>query len=833
MASCRITFFLKHIFFYLTGIFLCLQGQTQSAVRGVVADSATHQPLAFATVRVEGQQKGIITGINGHFALTVPEQSNQLIVSYIGYSVRQVAIASLKNNDTVYLSPSGSTLGEVVIRSDFDKIKRIVNRAIRNKPDNNPEFYDLYSCYVYYKMKVDLVPQTGAEADSARVKRQRRIDKAKAKEEAKRKELPDMPLPDSGINLIQGNNHIIFSESYSKRVYKRPQQVYEEVIASRFSGLKKTWFTNLVTDVLPFHVYSDYISLNGKDYLNPIAKGWQQRYEFRIADEISSGDDTTYILSFEPKKGAVFNSLHGLVYINTNGYAISHFIGSTGDANNDREIRVEQIYHYVNGRWFPKELNYDLVFNAYPTPYLGLKMNGHSVIDSVSYTRAAIAKMNKAYPVRLGDSVDLYSEQQWKKFRPDTISTREQNTYRVIDSLSEKKNLQGFVYTVGKIGVGKFPVKMVDIDIPRLVAFNDYEGTRLGLGLSTNNKVSKYFSIGGWFGYGTKDKAWKYGYHATIFPAGNKDNWLRLAYRQDLQSTGNVNIHSELFRTGFRNWILTQVDRVKEYSLTGHTQRGYWQLEAGALTQQLVSLYANNFETQGKNITAYDVKEASFGIRYAYGEKRVPIFEYYLPAVTKYPILYLKAATGRIKGDVYSANYIRSLAALTFRKHINRWGYDNFSLEAGLIRSQDNQPFPRSLLLAGNGFRLDRINFYASGGFITMRPYDYFADRYASFCYKHDFDKQLWDTKFSRPFISIAHNLLYGGLREETKTANPGIVSASNGYHESGLLLNQLYQMDFLRLAHIYINAGAFYHWSAGFDWKKNGVFVIGFATGF
>ncbi len=804
-------------------LYLPLAASGQQVVNGVVADSITRQPLAFASVKVAHEQKGVITAINGRFSLAMDKGISGLTVSYVGYRPKFFLLSSLR--DTLFISADDNLMNEVVIRPDFNKIKHILNTAIRNKPLHNPEMYSLYDCHIYYKMKVDLLPVPEAVRDSLKA-----TGKRPSRQKKKDGTPPELPVPDTGFTLISDNNHIIFSESYSRRTYKRPQQLQEVVIASRFSGLKKTYFTNLVTDVLPFHIYGDFITLNGRDYLSPISKGWQQRYDFRLIDQIEEGNDTTYILSFAPKRNQAFNGLTGTVYINTNGYAISHFTAS--DASKDREVRIEQIYNQVNGRWFPRELNYDLMLKAYPSPNMGMKLNGHSVIDQVSFDPVRAQSIDKTYPVKLADSVDRHTEAQWEQFRPAPITEKEQNTYRLIDSLSVAVKLEDKVYSIGKIGLGKLPVSVVDIDITRLVARNDYEGYRLGIGLSTNNRISRYFSLGGWFGYGTRDKAWKYGSHLRLYPTGNTDNWIQLAYQNDYQPSGIVRIHPELDRTGYRNWILSRVDRVKGYTVTAHTQLGYWQLEPGWLKQELQSLYDNNFEYAGKPLSSYSIQEGNLGIRYAYGEKRVPVFEYYLPVITKFPIVYAKASLGSAVAEDYNTRYWRALAGITFKKHINRWGNDMYRLEGGMIRSFTDQPFPRSLLLAGSGFR-SGVNYYATGGFITMRPYDYFNDRYLSFLYRHDFDKQLWKLSFSRPYISTAHNLIYGALRPESRAANADIVAPVKGYHESGLMLNQLLQIDFRRLAYIYINAGAFYHWAPVFDWHKNSVWVIGVSAGF
>jgi Family of unknown function (DUF5686)/CarboxypepD_reg-like domain len=824
-ASQLLTFTMRYCLPVVLSLFIHLPSFSQKEIKGVIADSVSGQVLPFVTIRVEGKQDAVITGMNGHFSISVPSGNSKINISYVSFKARTILAGSLTAHDTIFLVPSVAVLGEVIIRPQTDKIKRIVNTAIRNKSLHNPEMYERYQCNVYYKMKVDLLPVQVSAADSIKY----RLRPGFSKDSSAKKAEKDT----TKFHLLDGNNHLLLSETFSKRSYKRPQQLQETVIASRFSGLKKTYFTNLVTDVLPFHVYSDYISLNGRDYVNPVAKGWQQRYDFRLDDEITHENDTTFILSFTPREKVSFNSLSGLVYINSDGYAISHFIANTGDSVSQRDIRIEQIYDRMDGRWFPRELNYELAFKKYPTPYLAMKMNGHSIIDSFTFTPPGKLRFDKAHSVKLSDSVDLYTEKQWEQLRMDTINTKELNTYRIIDSISKKAKLEKIINGVGKLAIGRLPAGVLDIDITRFLAFNDYENTRLGLGLYTNDRVSKYYAVGGWVGYGFRDKVIKYGVSATVFAAANKDNWLQFSLEDNYQNAGNIHIHTDIDRNGFRNWLLAQVDRVREYGVTAHTQKGYWEIELKGITQKMISLYGNNFEYKGNNLQRFDREEASIGLRYAYGEKRVPFFGYYFSSGTKYPIVYLRSGIGKITSGDYSNNYIRALAAISFSKRLNRWGKDDICLEAGFIHAFDNKPFSRSFLLAAKGFRTEGLNYYAGGGFLTMRPYDFHSDGYISLMYKHDFDKYFWRLKFSKPFASLAHNLVYGCISNTSKAANAGIVSPVSGYHESGILLNRLLQMNFFNATYIYLNAGTFYHWTPAFNWEKNGVFVIGFSAGF
>jgi hypothetical protein len=712
----------------------------------------------------------------------------------------------------------------VVVRSQSDKIRRIINTAIKNKPANNPEQYDRYECTVYYKSSADLLPLNDKVMDSIR-QRRKAIDSLKKREEKQR----DTTVP--SFNVFAGNNHLIFTETYSKRSYKRPQQVQELVIASRFSGLKETYFTNIITDVLPFHIYTDYIQLSGIDFINPVAKGWQQRYRFFIEDELTMDADTVFILSFAPKEGTVFNGLRGTVYINTRGYALSHFTAVNADTANDRQIKFEQIYSYVHNKWFPKELNYELSMRRAPAAYMQIKMNGHAVVDSVSFNAVPTLKFDKAHPVKLGDSVDLYTEKQWQQFRKDTLASKEESTYRVMDSLVAEHHIDKFVEFTGKAYLGRFPLGKFDLDINRLIARNSYEKTRLGAGLYTNEKISKYYSLGGWAGYGFHDKVWKYGGSLTVYPDGKKENWFSFSYQNNYRNAGDVLIHPDLDKKGFRNWLLSQVDQFEEYAVTSNLKKGYWEIKADASRLNLHSLYDNKFIVAGKQINTFNTYEGSIGLRYSYGEKRTPFFDTYIPEETKYPIAYLRLSAGTIRSGTYTADYGRAVAAITFEKHLNRWGFDHYKLEGGLIHSFNGQPLSRSFLLAGNGYNIDRFHYYAQGVFVTMHPYDFYSDRYISFFYKHDFDRYFWDFKYSKPFLSVAHNMIFGDLNTANRSANENIGYLNKSYHESGILLNQLGKINF-HFANLYLNAGVFYHWNNKLSFG-NSKYVLGFSAGF
>ena len=810
-------------------LFTAAAVNAQQIIKGIVVDSITKGPLPFATVQVINQSKGVISNIDGNFSISL-DQPGPIRFSYSGYRSKTILSFSMKENDSVMLAPVSNTLQEVVIKSQADKIARIINTAIQNKSLHNPDNYNSYECNNYYKMMIDITSYGNYNMDSIR----HRQDSSRSVRIAKRKQKDTIATDTDSQIPFALPSHLFMTETYSKRLYKKPGQTQEILLASRVSGLSKTYFANIITDVLPFHVYTDYILLNGTDFINPIAKGWKGRYRISLEDELILNGDTVFILRYVPKAGTSFNSLSGLVYISSNGYAISHFTGNSNatDSAGKRFVKFEHIYQWKDGKWFPGEMNYDFGIRKMPAPYMQLVWNGHSVIDSVVFDARPSYKFDKAHPVKFSDSVDLHTTEDWNGFRKDTLLLAEKNTFKNLDSLAQKTPMESMILAGGKLAAtGRLPIGNIDVDVSRILAFNEYEGTRLGLGLYTNNKISKYYSIGGWFGYGFKDKTSKYGSSLTIYPKGAKEDWIAFSYQKNYRLIGNVELHPDLSRSVFQNWLLQKIDEFKEYSISAKIKPGYWEIRPSLSWQQTGPLHYS-FQIDGKTITSFESGEASVGIRYSYGEKRVPFFDHYFSTGTKYPIVYASLSRGKISSVDYGSDYYRAIATITFSKHINRWGNDRFQAEAGIIHSINGAALPASFLLAGNGYRRDNLNFYLWGGFATMLPFDFYSDRYVSLLYRHTLDRNIWNLKWSKPYLSVAHNFIYGSLQQKNKVANSGLQSYQNGYHESGLLLNRLLKYD-IGFGDINLDAGAFYHWQKQGEWHNNTVWVIGFSSGF
>lgn len=97
-----------------------LMAQNQNAaLRGNVYDKETAQPIAFATVKIEGAALGAGTDASGFFNVTnIPPGDYQVAVSFLGYTetITKVTLrAGEVQYQAIYLVPSGEALEEVVV----------------------------------------------------------------------------------------------------------------------------------------------------------------------------------------------------------------------------------------------------------------------------------------------------------------------------------------------------------------------------------------------------------------------------------------------------------------------------------------------------------------------------------------------------------------------------------------------------------------------------------------------------------------------------------------------------------------------------------------------
>src|SRR6187402_868748 len=90
-----------------------VMAQTRS-VTGIVRDKDTNEPIAGVNIQVKGTGIGTATDDGGNFTLSVPESSNTLLFSFVGYVTLELTIPAT-NVVNVALESASAELNEVVV----------------------------------------------------------------------------------------------------------------------------------------------------------------------------------------------------------------------------------------------------------------------------------------------------------------------------------------------------------------------------------------------------------------------------------------------------------------------------------------------------------------------------------------------------------------------------------------------------------------------------------------------------------------------------------------------------------------------------------------------
>ena len=811
---------MNKVVYILLFLFVSLNAHARDNMSGQVLDATTKEPVPFATIKFGVSGTGTIADLDGKFEIKPTDTAGLgwIEISCLGYTTKRVLLP--ENIDNIYLSRSDNSLREVVIRPPYEKMRRIIDLAIANKPVNNPDKINWYQCRVYYKMAVDVL-------------------------------LPDSMKNDTSKDIkefmdITDHQHLLMSETYSRRTWKKPQTLQEDVSGTRVSGLERSFFTGLVTDVLPFHAYNNYLSLNNKDYHNPISKGYEQYYEFNLSDELVQDRDTIWVLTFKPK-GHNSNELKGTVTISSDGFGIANLVARCSDTILKREVRIEQQYRLVNAdgerHWFPARLNYiiDWVQRSKKAA-LTYHLKGNSMIDSVSFSEDPGFEFDKKHTVRLHSHADELPDSAWKSMRPEPLDNKEARTYEMVDSFGRAKKMDRFMTHLSGLPEGRVGIGLVDIDLKRLFSSNYYENVRLGIGLQTNEKWIRWLSIGGWAGYGLSDAKWKFGVFSEIYANRTRDFAFRLGYSDDINDPGRVHLDKNLDKNYLNAYLLSRVDHVVAYTAGVKKKFGYLGVEVTGTWQEIAPLYRYALNYNGREASSFLAKEVSVNFRYAFAERTAPFFGSYYSTGSKYPILYGKLTNGMVTGNDMNSSYTQLVAALSWQKHLNRVGNERIMVKSGAL--WNDAPLPLSKLFAGNGYRYDvqsgtGIGYYVFGGMVTMYPYDFYTDRFINAILRHDFDWKLYQLKIpktklsSSPFIGLQYGLLYGTLQHPEAQRFVGFRVPDNAYHEAGIMVNNIIRSNAVDLYYITLNMGYFYHVIQAPYSGKNGKMVIGFGLEF
>lgn len=766
--------FKKYIFLLIIIISAVTANAQVFSVKGTVMDSVTKQKLAFVNIIINNDGTlGTTTDIDGNFSISSKKEIKSLTFSYVGYQKKHVPVEDLSKK--VLLSPISYQLQEVVFKAGENPAHRIVDSVVKNRKRNNPEMLDYYSYTIYDRMVVT-------------------IDTT---------EVTDSMFANFG--QLWRENDLMVMETVSEIYYKKPNKNKREIKANIVSGLKNPQYFYVLDGMQSFHFYDEFITVYEKNYVNPITPGSKSRYFFGLESVMPTAEgDSLYIISFKPRRGTTFDALKGVMTVTSDGWAVVNVKAEAADKTNTLDVKIQQLYSKINDSvWFPVQLNTDIIFLRMlaqdqammigtGTPEnnnTSLNGIGKSYISNINITEPIGNKKFGSTDIELAEDSGEKSEEFWNTYRTDSLNERILNTYHFVDTILEDSgidvdnlmNATSSILKDGSIPWGKFNIGLSD-----LISYNIGNKLYLGLGLSTNERLSKYLKAGGYFGYWFGPKHANYGGNFEIKFNRKHDFGINLSIDHKYNTFGDYGfmnnpanpLNENNYKYIYIKWTTLNTTAAAELSTR------FAKICKGFVT---FSLSDKQWADEMYRITALDFK-----VRIAPGERYMLTPKGLVTVQPGKPVIWLSYQKG-LKGILDCPyNFDKIQAQLTYSFLTRYLGKTTLTLQAGYVFG-DVPVFENFNIYANNtGFAL-----YSTESFATMQINEFICDQFALLFFTHNFGK-FFKTKYFSPEFIFATNVGWG---------NPGM---KDGFYESGLVLDNM-----LKIGVSKFGLGVYYRYGA------------------
>jgi len=786
----------KKIFFIILSIIFL---QSSAQIKGYVKDKNTNERLAFVNIVYNNGKNGTSTGIDGKFKIE-NNNINTLTFSYLGYETKTVRLSDIsdKQNIVVNLKSATYNVDEIVVFAGENPAHRIIKNAVKNRKINRPEHLKSFEYTSYNKMYFsfdiivinkkdtlrlsDTLPHAKTHLDSAMMR----------------------------LRNFKNSQYLFMTESVSKRKFMQPDKNTETIMASRVSGFKEHSFALLATQMQSLTVYDDYISILDKNYLSPVSKGSVKKYFFRITDTLfNNNNDTIFVIFFRPKKGKNFDGLKGVIQINSDNYAVQNIKAAPYDENTSVYVKIQQKYEKVEDtQWFPVQLNTEIIFKDFKSKSKKLTLNysivgiGKTYLQDIKLNPQVKKKEFNHIILDVDNMASKRGDDFLEKYRPDSLTLQELTTYKKIDKMGDSLNLDRKFEVYSALYQGYFPVGFFNIDLTKIVGYNNFEGLTAGLRLTTSNRVSKTLLLGGYFRYGIEDDGWKYGGNIDLHLSKKHEVDLRLHYFTDvLESSGIYNFYDKKYNLlesssseGYRKLFIADMFKTTGYDAE-FIFRAFRYLKAKIFGAYSYDIVTNGYEFAPNEDCNFqnEFTHAQTGIRlkYAFKEKFASSEFGLISLGTKYPVIYFNFIKGTdwFNSDV---EYTKYEMMLTKSFLIRNLGETSLTVKAAYTGND----IPYIYLYNGYGSRSEQFTLEAQNTFATMKMNEFLSSEMVYLFFRHNFKSLLFKTKWFKPQIAIVTNAGWGDLKYKNSHKNLQFKTMRKGYFESGLTINNIFKYN-------------------------------------
>jgi hypothetical protein len=328
---------------------------------------------------------------------------------------------------------------------------------------------------------------------------------------------------------------------------------------------------------------------------------------------------------------------------------------------------------------------------------------------------------------------------------------------------------------------------------------------------------SKWFSVGGFAGYGLRDKAFKYGGNLQLNLQQRTNTVLRFDYSRDITEPGNVDYFvrngSVFSNQSLRNFQRSRFDSVEQFKINFSTKvRPSIQTDIWVMNENRnPAVYEYEFANKGINLRSFKNTEIGIGFRLTKGESFTRMGRVKLrtkPATTELLIQISQGLKNVLNGDL---DYTRIALRFNHSFQFKRLGKISFRIEAGQVWGD----VPYSYLFNGRATKSGKVSAYVPDHFQTVGLYEFAASSTANLFVEHNFGNLLFKPKNInfRPEIYLVQNISYGSLHNAPSHKLLAFKIPEKGLFESGLMIKNIYRRSLFSFAYIGVGGGIFYRY--------------------
>jgi hypothetical protein len=794
--------------FCLLTLFFTLTIQAQFQISGIVTDS-NNKPLPFATITTL-DNSSTITDVDGKFTFKTLTKSGNFTVSYIGFQSKIIALAENKKFYSVSLSQKTDDLKEVIVSNENPALT-IIKKVIANKNNNNPQKrLKSFDYKTYNKLIVTANPDS---IDG-------RIDSSAVYKDLNKKKI-NIDSSDYKFKEIISKQHLFQTEKVSQYQFGN-NKLKETVLGTKIAGFKNPIYEVIAFNLQSISIYDNKYELFETKYENPISNTAPATYNYKLLDTVNIKGRETFMIYFKNKHKRKTSGLEGVLYIDSQNFAIAKAVMRIKGV---LDISGIHEFDYVSGEkiWFQSNTTFKIVKgkNDDDIKILGgtIQFDG-DVEDNFEQRKKSASDFtyllsesnnfdihynpdtpikNPSLYIEIKDDASKKPEGFWNKYRKEILDQKSQKTYQLLDSLSVSRRIEKRLGFGRKIINGYIPIGPVDLDLKKIISYNNYEGFRLGLGGVTNDKFSKDFRIEGYTAYGTKDGVVKYNLGAGVLLDRNTNTWVNGSYTDDVRE-----IASTLFAVDKR---VFKIYDPRPINISTFYHYNSW--KANVQTKIIP-------KTEAVLELARTYVEPKFDYLFNYNGQ---LYSNYIMTTAMLSIVwapfsdFMQTPTGRTESDKrfprFTFQYTQSLPDVLD----NDFNFGKIDFKTEYEKKYLNGQKTSLLLQGGYAFGdvplthlyntmpnnltketvIQRITFAGRNSFETMFFNEFFSSQYIFFQIKHGFNR-LRILKKVRPTVVLVSRMAWGNMEKPEQHVGPTYKTLDKGFFESGIELNKIYK---------------------------------------